>query len=129
MWKWLVYVLIPVAAHSVLPAWGQSISIEGAPADSGFNVGSVATIRAALKGASGDAKRYAIFADIQYVGASAVASVQMDAHAGSKPSELDCEVGWPIPSDAPTGLYSVTIRIQDRSVHQPGHRLQPVNRL
>ena len=90
------------------------ISIEGAPADTGYNVGSAAEIRAALKGVGADPGRYAVFAEIQYVGTTAVASVQMDRQGGSPPGELRYEAGWPIPSDSPTGLYSVRLRVEDR---------------
>src|SRR2546422_5012346 len=42
----------------VLPARAAgAVSIEGAPADTGFNVGSTAVIRAAVKGLAGDADR------------------------------------------------------------------------
>lgn len=99
---------------------GESISIDGAPADSGFNVGSVATIFAALRGISGDPAlrdRYAVFADIQYVGTTAVASVPMDRQPESNPGELRFRAEWPIPSDAPTGIYSVLLRVEDRPAH------------
>ena len=97
---------------------GESISVEGAPADTGFNVGSVANFRATLRGITGDASRYAAFAEIQYVGTTAVTSVQMDRLGKSQPGEARYEAGWPIPADAPTGFYSVTVRVEDRSAHK-----------
>ncbi len=99
-----------------LPA--ESITLEGAPADTGYNVGSVAVVRATLKGVSGDPKRYAVFAEIQYVGMTALTNVQMDLLKNNKPGELNYEVGWPIPGDAPTGLYSVLLRVEDRTEHK-----------
>jgi LmbE family N-acetylglucosaminyl deacetylase len=99
-----------------LPA--ESITLEGAPADTGYNVGSVAVVRATLKGVSGDPKRYALFAEIQYVGMTALTNVQMDLLKDSKAGELNYEVGWPIPGDAPTGLYSVLLRVEDRTEHK-----------
>ena len=39
----------------------QSLSIEGAPTDSGFNVGTPAGMRVSLKGAGSDPTRYAVF--------------------------------------------------------------------
>lgn len=95
-----------------------SISIEGAPRDTGFNVGSVAGIRATVKGLPTDAGRYAVFADIQYVGTTAVVSLQMDRQQEGPSNELRYEAGWPIPLDAPTGLYSVLVRVEDRSAHK-----------
>ena len=99
-----------------LPA--ESIALEGAPADTGYNVGSVAVVRATLKGVSDDPKRYAVFAEIQYVGMTALTNVQMDLLKDNKPGELSYEVGWPIPRDAPTGLYSVLLRVEDRTEHK-----------
>lgn len=95
-----------------------AISIEGAPADSGFNVGSVAPIRATIRGVTGDPSRYAVFAEIQYVGTTATANVQMDRQESSQPGEVRYETGWPIPADAPTGLYSVIVRVEDRTAHE-----------
>jgi LmbE family N-acetylglucosaminyl deacetylase len=96
----------------------ESVTLEGAPADTGYNVGSVAVVRARLKGLSGDPKRYAAFAEIQYVGMTALTNTQMDLVKDSKPGEWNYEVGWPIPSDVPTGLYSVLLRVEDRTEHK-----------
>jgi LmbE family N-acetylglucosaminyl deacetylase len=96
----------------------ESITLEGAPVDTGYNVGSVAVVRARLKGVSGDPKHYAVFAEIQYVGMTALTNVQMDLLKDNKPGELNYEVGWPIPGDAPTGLYSVLLRVEDRIEHK-----------
>ena len=96
----------------------DSISIEGAPSDTGYNVGSEATIRATLKGVSGDATRFVVFADISYIGTTAVSSVQLDRQAEVTPGEVRFEGGWPIPADAPTGIYSVTLRVEDRAAHK-----------
>jgi LmbE family N-acetylglucosaminyl deacetylase len=94
----------------------ESISIVGGPADTGFDVGSVATIRAVLKGVSGDVARYVVFANIQYVGTTAVSSVQLDpqeTNQGAGNAHFEGE--WLIPSQAPTGIYSVTLRVVERS--------------
>jgi LmbE family N-acetylglucosaminyl deacetylase len=96
----------------------QSLTVEGAPTDSGFNVGTVAGLQVTLKGASGDPARYAVFAQIQYIGTTAVASVQLDRQGEAQNGELKFEGGWPIPADAPTGVYSVKIRVEDRKTHQ-----------
>lgn len=96
----------------------QAVSVEGAPSDTGYNVGSEATIRATLKGVSGDVTRFVVFADISYIGTTAVSSAQLDRQAESKPGEVRFEGGWPIPSDAPTGVYSVALRVEDRAEHK-----------
>ena len=104
-----------------------AVSIEGAPADTGFNVGSTAVIRAAVKGLAGDAGGFTAFADIQYAGGASVTSVEMDHRAGGSLSgEIHYEADWPIPADAPTGLYTVAVRVEDRSTRKTvaTHRLR-----
>ena len=112
-----LFLLVLMAAFiwSSGTALGDEISIAGAPADSGYNVGSVATIRAVVKGVTGDASRYAVFAEIQYAGTSSTTSVQMDRVAGPRQGETWYEIGWPIPAEAPTGLYTVAVRVEDRT--------------
>jgi LmbE family N-acetylglucosaminyl deacetylase len=99
-------------------ARGDGISVEGAPVDSGFNVGSVATIRATVKGLAGNAHRYNAFAEIQYADTTSTTSVQMDQVAAPRPGEAEYEIGWPIPAQAPTGLYTVAVRVQDRTTRR-----------
>lgn len=94
------------------------ISVEGAPADTGFNVGTAAVIRATLKGVEGDPSRYALFANIQYVGTTSETSVEMDRKSAGAAGEFHYEIEWPIPADAPTGLYSVSVQVEDREEHQ-----------
>jgi LmbE family N-acetylglucosaminyl deacetylase len=94
------------------------ISISGGPADIGYNAGSTAAIRAAVHGIEGDPSRYAVFAEIQYVGTTAVASVEMDREVSSPAGELRYQTHWPIPADAPTGLYSLSISVEDRSTRE-----------
>ncbi len=115
-----LFLLVLMAAFlsTCRAALGDEISIEGAPADSGYNVGSVATIRATVKGIAGDARRYAVFAEIQYAGTTSTTSVQMDRVAEPRQGEAQYEVGWPIPAEAPTGLYKVAVRVQDRTAHR-----------
>ena len=96
----------------------DSLSVEGAPADTGFNVGSIATIRATLKGVSGDPSRYALFANIQYVGTTSETSVEMDLKSAGAAGEFHYEIEWPIPAGAPTGLYSVVVQVEDHTEHQ-----------
>jgi LmbE family N-acetylglucosaminyl deacetylase len=100
------------------PIFGKAaVTVEGAPENVGFNVGSVAAIRAVVKGFNGDVKRLAVFAQIQYVGKNAMTDVQMDFKSAGEDGEGVFEGGWPIPADAPTGLYSVTMRVEDRREH------------
>jgi LmbE family N-acetylglucosaminyl deacetylase len=99
-------------------ALADEISVEGAPADSGFNVGSLATIRATVKGITGQVSRYAVFAEIQYAGTTSTTSVQMDRVAEPRQGEAQYEIAWPIPAEAPTGLYTVAVRVQDRTTHR-----------
>ncbi|PYV08189.1 MAG: hypothetical protein DMG23_14215, partial [Acidobacteria bacterium] len=103
-----------------------AVSIEGAPADTGFNVGSTAVSRAAVKGLAGDAGGFTAFADIQYAGGASVTSVEMDRRAGVRAGEIQYEAGWPIPADAPTGLFNVTVRVEGRSTRKTvaTHRLR-----
>jgi LmbE family N-acetylglucosaminyl deacetylase len=115
------FVLLVLVA-TVLSTWstarGDEITVVGAPADSGFNVGSIATIRATVKGFAGDASRYAVFAEIQYAGTTSTTSVQMDRVAEPRQGEAEYEIGWPVPAEAPTGLYTVAVRVQDRTAHR-----------
>jgi LmbE family N-acetylglucosaminyl deacetylase len=111
-------VLIAAFLSTCRAALADEISVEGAPADSGFNVGSVATIRATVKGMAGGAARYAVFAEIQYAGTTSTTSVQMDRVAEPRQGETQYEIGWPIPAEAPTGLYTVAVRVQDRTAHR-----------
>jgi LmbE family N-acetylglucosaminyl deacetylase len=115
-----LFLLVLIAAFLLAcrTALGDEISVEGAPADSGFNVGSVATIRATVKGIAGDARHYAVFSEIQYAGTTSTTSVQMDRVAEPRQGEIQYEIGWPIPAEAPTGLYTVGVRVQDRTTHR-----------
>jgi len=103
---------------TALRCGAQPISVEGAPADTGYNVGTVALIRASLKGVAGDPGHYALFANIQYVGTTAQASVEMDRKSQGAGGEWLYEAEWPIPADAPTGLYSVALQVEDRTAHR-----------
>ena len=95
-----------------------AVSIDGGPTDSGFDVGSEAGIRASVSGLTGEPSRYAAFAEIQYAGTTSVTSVQMDRVEGDPPGRIEYATGWPIPAEAPTGIYTVSVRVEDRSTHQ-----------
>ena len=110
--------LIPALLTASSAARADEISVQGAPADTGFNIGSVATIRATVKGLAGDVRRYSVFAEIQYAGTTSTTSVQMDRVADSKPGQAEYEIGWPIPAQAPTGLYTVAVRVEDRTARR-----------
>ncbi len=95
-----------------------AVSIDGAPTDTGFDVGSEAAFRVSVEGLTGEPGRYAAFAEIQYAGTTSVTSVQMDRVEGGAPGAVEYTAGWPIPAEAPTGIYTVTVRVEDRSTHQ-----------
>lgn len=92
-------------------AWGLAVAVRGAPADTGFNVGSPAIIRATLSGAASG--RYEVIADLKYAGSSATNSVELRPAGGAG----DYEGAWQIPADAPTGLYTVALRVEDAGTH------------
>ncbi|MGD0223038.1 MAG: PIG-L family deacetylase [Terriglobia bacterium] len=101
------------------PLWGAEISVEGGPMDAGFNSGTFAYIRAAVHGLTGQPKRYVVFAEIQYYGTTSSTSVEMDRVPETKPGVEEFQVGWPIPPQAPTGLYTLTLHVDDRIDHLP----------
>ena len=116
----LVWTVLAGGLLLMSPAlWGAEIALEGAPADTGFNSGSLAVLHATLGGVKGGANRYVVFADIQYAGTTSVTSVQMNQVPQVRAGVAEFEVGWPIPPQAPTGLYTVTLRAEDRTEHQP----------
>ncbi len=101
------------------PLWGAEISIEGGPMETGFNSGTFAYIHATVHGLTGQPKRYVVFAEIQYYGTTASTSVEMDRLPETKSGVEEFQVGWPIPPQAPTGLYTLTLHVDDRIEHLP----------
>jgi LmbE family N-acetylglucosaminyl deacetylase len=99
------------------PLWGAEISVEGGPMETGFNSGTFAYIHATVHGLAGQPKRYVVFAEIQYYGTTATTSVEMDRLPEAKPGVEEFQVGWPIPTQAPTGLYTLTLHVDDRIDH------------
>src|SRR5271157_5080203 len=102
------------------PLWGAEISVEGGPMETGFNSGALAYIHATVRGLTGQPKRYVVFAEIQYYGTTSNTSVEMDRLPITKSGVEEFQVGWPIPPQAPTGLYTVTLNVDDRIEHLPG---------
>lgn len=98
---------------------GAEIAIEGGPMDTGFNSGTLAYIHATVHGLSGQPKRYVVFAEIQYYGTTSSTSVEMDRLPEVKSGVEEFQVGWPIPPQAPTGLYTVVLHVEDRIQHLP----------
>src|SRR5579864_6476357 len=78
------------------PVAAAEITVEGGPTDTGFNIGSFATLHATVHGVSGDAHRYAVFAEIQYYGTSSTTGVQMNLLPQTNSGTADFEIGWPI---------------------------------
>jgi LmbE family N-acetylglucosaminyl deacetylase len=114
-WTALAGVLLLIGG----PLRGAEISIEGGPIEPGFNSGTFAYIHATVHGLTGQPKRYVVFAEIQYFGTTANTSVEMDRVPETKPGVEEFQVGWPIPPQAPTGLYTLTLHVEDRIQHSP----------
>ena len=102
------------------PLWGAEISVEGGPMETGFNSGTFANIHATVHGLTGQPKRYVVYAEIQYYGTTANTSVEMDRLPETKSGVEEFQVGWPIPFQAPTGFYTLTLHVDDRIDHIPG---------
>jgi LmbE family N-acetylglucosaminyl deacetylase len=102
------------------PLWGAEISVEGGPMETGFNSGTFANIYATVHGLTGQPKRYVVYAEIQYYGTTSNTSVEMDRLPETKPGVEEFQVGWPIPFQAPTGFYTLTLHVDDRIDHIPG---------
>src|SRR5664279_2201332 len=103
---WLKWTVLLAGILMMSPPVGAAeITVEGGPTDTGFNIGSFATLHATVHGVSGDAHRYAVFAEIQYYGTSSTTGVQMNLQSQTRSGAADYEIGWPIPPQAPTGLY------------------------
>lgn len=98
---------------SAAVCFAQPIAIVGGSVNTGYDVGSTATLRATLKG--GDPNQCSVFADIEYAGSGSTSKVEMTARSGGQPGEIGYEARWPIPADATTGLYHLTFRVEDRS--------------
>lgn len=111
IWGLTVF-LVPVRA-------ADDLVLEGAPTDSGFPVGSQASFRVRLtSNTKTDFKQFLIFADVSYMGTTAVSSAQLDLKTvedAEKGSLAIFEGSWLIPNEAPSGIYSVTLRLEDRS--------------
>ena len=118
--QWLQWTMLMAALLLMTqPVGAAEITVEGGPTDTGFNIGSFATLHATVHGVRGDAHRYAVFAEIQYYGTTSTTGVQMNLQSQTKSGSADYEIGWPIPPQAPTGLYTLTLRVEDRTEHRP----------
>lgn len=114
-WTALAGVLLLVSGT----LWGAEISVEGGPMETGFNSGTLAYLHATVHGLTGQPKRYVVFAEIQYYGTTSSTSVEMDRLPETNPGVEEFQVGWPIPPQAPTGLYTLTLHVEDRIQHLP----------
>jgi LmbE family N-acetylglucosaminyl deacetylase len=102
------------------PLCAAEISLEGGPMETGFNTGTLAYLHATVRGLTGQPKRYVVFAEIQYYGTTSSTSVEMDRLPETKTGVEEFQVGWPIPPQAPTGYYTVSLHVDDRIDHVPG---------
>ncbi|HEV2425442.1 MAG TPA: PIG-L family deacetylase [Terriglobia bacterium] len=106
--RFVRFILIFSALFLSVPfARGFALTVHGAPADTGFNAGSPAVIRATISGAAGG--QYAVFAELKYAGSSETNRIELRPAAG----DGSYEGAWQIPADAPTGLYEVELRVDD----------------
>lgn len=109
------------AVVAVCAAWATmgsakaraAVTIQGSPLNTGYNVGSVAEIRATVNGAA-DLTRYTVFADTRYAGSSKLRRMELKRIDSS----AVYEGGWLIPSSTPTGLYTLTLRVEVRGTSQ-----------
>ncbi len=102
------------------PLLGAEITVDGGPMETGFNSGTFVNIHATVHGVTGQPKRYVVYAEIQYYGTTANTSVEMDRLPETKPGVEEFQAGWPIPFQAPTGFYTLTLHVDDRIEHLPG---------
>jgi LmbE family N-acetylglucosaminyl deacetylase len=93
------------------------VSVQGAPVSPGYNVGTAAIIRATLKGAAA-AAAYTVLGEVRYASSSSVQTIELHGPtAASSKIAQSYEGQWSIPGDASTGLYTLELRVEDRSTH------------
>ena len=116
--RFLIAAILVAAAFLAQARAADDLVVEGAPTDSGFQVGSQAGFRVKLtSGTPMDFKQVLVFADVSYMGTTAVSSAQLDlktAEPTERGNRAVFEGSWLIPSEAPSGIYSVTLRVEDR---------------
>lgn len=117
-WAWTVLAAVFFLVSGQL--WGADLTVEGGPTETGFNSGTFASIHATVHGLAGKPKRYIVYAEIQYYGTTSNTSVEMDRLPETKPGVEEFQVEWPIPPQAPTGFYTLTLHVDDRIEHLPG---------
>jgi len=111
----VLVIVLALLKGAAAPAW-SAISIQGAPVATGYNLGSTAMFRATVSGIT-DPDTYGVFADVQYAGATSSTTVALVHESGEGPQNV-YDGNWPVPTDAATGLYAVTLRVEDRSTHR-----------
>lgn len=107
--------LIAVISMS-LPVFG-AVSVHGAAVKTGYNTGSKAVIRAKLIGAA-EPNRYSVVATVRYAGANSSTEVPLRQQAGRGP-EAVYQGEWLVPLNARTGLYHLSLRVEDGRLHKP----------
>ncbi|MGH9469508.1 MAG: PIG-L family deacetylase [Terriglobia bacterium] len=113
MTKRVVVTLFCVFQIAVCRAAAQRVSITGAADASGFNAGSVATLRASIKGLPENTANYTASADIHYAGSASRASIPMTRQGKEWEGGALYTGQWNIPIEAPTGLYLATVQLSD----------------
>ncbi|MGH9405601.1 MAG: PIG-L family deacetylase [Terriglobia bacterium] len=111
----IAILLVSVLSLGSFAPGAAAISVHGAPVRTGYNAGEAALIRASVNGEAG-ADRYQVFADIEYAGSASPHRVQLQrkSQAGAEP---EYEGEWAVPENAATGLYTVTLRVEDGRTH------------
>jgi LmbE family N-acetylglucosaminyl deacetylase len=101
-----------LASASLLRA---EVSVQVSATQPGYNAGSTAVIRAVVTGLS-NADQHALSAAISYAGAVTASTVELKPKPESGAGTV-YEGEWAIPADAPTGLYTISLEMQDPSSH------------
>lgn len=113
--RWVVILGAGLAWPALASAAG--VIVRGAPVATGYNVGSAAVIRAEVSGTGekSGAADLGVTALIRYAGSKTGVSVDLRREQGS--SNL-YEGDWPVATDAATGYYTVTLRVDGGPSHR-----------
>ncbi len=111
--------VLALACLVAMARGADDLVVEGAPTDSGFQVGTQAGFRVKLTSPTPtDFKQILVFADVSYMGTTAVSSAQLDMKSIEelgRNGHATFEGSWLIPTEAPSGIYSVTLRVESRA--------------
>ncbi|HEX5483970.1 MAG TPA: PIG-L family deacetylase [Terriglobia bacterium] len=94
----------------------SAVTVHGAAVKTGYNTGSKAVIRAKLSGAA-EPNSYSVVATVQYAGANSSTEVPLRQQAGRGPEPV-YHGEWLVPVNARTGLYHLSLRVDDQRLHK-----------